>query len=51
MKTIHFALMSGSKINKQLLKQIQDAFLTRYKFEPLGIFAQPAAKQAIGPAP
>jgi len=37
--------------NKQLFKQILDAFLGRYKFVLPEIFAQPAAKNAAAPAP
>ena len=37
--------------NKQLFRQILDAFLQRYKFELPDIFAQPAAKKAAAPAP
>lgn len=37
--------------NKQLFKQILDAFLQRYQFELPDIFAQPAAKKAAVHAP
>ena len=37
--------------NKQLFRQILDAFLGRYKFVLPEIFAQPAAKNAAAPAP
>ena len=37
--------------NKQLFKQILDAFLERYKFVLPGIFPLPAAKNSVAPAP